>query len=77
MNLDEVRGNAWSFPNLRPPEGSKLIGTEIRGKETYFYYLSEDGKYYFETLSGYAFKAKMAEAQRRHKEEKRRQRKSH
>lgn len=59
-NLENVRGNAWSFPELKPPADAKLIGTEVVKGETFYYYYSSSRGYLYETKSGYKFKARIA-----------------
>lgn len=78
MNLENIRENAWSFPDVDPPQGAVLLGTEERNGQRYFYYTnpdSEDAKerpYLYETETGYIFKTKMAATIKKNKERKKR-----
>lgn len=69
--LKKAIGNAWSFPELTPPDNAKYIGSAYRGTEQYHYYIAEGGKYYYETDSGKAFKLKMADRMLRKMRERR------
>ena len=78
--LENVRGNAWTFSDVRPPAGAELIAVDKRENDTYYYYTNpdpEDAKerpYLFETESGYKFKAEMEAATKRIRKKERKKR---
>lgn len=72
-DLEHIRGNAWSFSTLEPPQGCIYVGKDekiINGKKEIFYYYFDptpeaENRYLFETESGYQFKREMEEAKKK------------
>ena len=60
LNLGEAR----SFMGLVPPNEAVEIAQEKHGTTTYYYYQDSEGKLYYETSKGYAFKREMMEAEK-------------
>lgn len=67
--LDNAIGNSMSFPGLKPPNNAYEIGQVVHGREVFIYYRGNDGEFYYDTASGQAFKRKMAEAEKRRRQE--------
>lgn len=80
MNIEDIKGRAWSFPTLKPPDAAELIAIDRREDETWYFYTNPDPidarehPYLYETASGYRIKAEMEAATKRIKEKERKKR---
>lgn len=71
--LKETEGRAWSIGAYNiPEEPIKYLGSLAENNNIYHYYKDRGGNYYFETERGLKFDREMREAQKRHREKKRR-----
>ncbi|MBQ8167175.1 MAG: hypothetical protein IJZ96_09090 [Lachnospiraceae bacterium] len=64
LMLQEAIEKARSFSGLRPPNQAILIGSRVSAHDTIDYYRDDDGKFYYETHRGRAFKEQMAKAEK-------------
>ncbi len=65
--LEEACQLARSFPDMSPPVQSYYIGCKKQGDELYLYWKDKQGRYWYETKSGMAFKQMMLETQKQRK----------
>lgn len=67
QELETAHENAWSFPDLYPPNNARYIGYRRHPTGRYLYWKDSDGKYWYDTEGGMAFKRTMKEAQKKKK----------
>lgn len=63
--LEEAYQLAQSFPDMSPPGQSYYIGCKKQGSELYLFWKDKQGRYWYETKSGMAFKREMLEAKKK------------
>lgn len=63
--LEEAYQLAQSFPDISPPGQSYYIGCKKQGGELYLFWKDKQGKYWYETKSGMAFKREMLEVKKK------------
>lgn len=63
--MQHIIENAVSFPDLRPPVGSKELFRKSSPHRTYIFYGDDQGNYYYDSVEGLAYKQHMAEVEKK------------
>ena len=70
-DINTIKANARTFEGLLPPNAAKLVYKEKKAGDTYFYFMDDDGNYYFNTQSQINFEKEMQDLRKKRKQKKR------
>ncbi len=70
-DINTIKANARTFEGLLPPNEAKLVYKEKKAGDTYFYFMDDDGNYYFNTQSQINFEKEMQELRKKRRQKKR------
>ena len=70
-DINTIKANARTFEGLIPPKSAKLVYKEKKAGDTYFYFMDDDGNYYFNTQSQIDFEREMQELRKKRRQRKR------
>ena len=70
-DINTIKENARTFLGLIPPNSAKLFYKEKKAVDTYFYFMYDDGNYYFNTQSQINFEKEMQELKKKRRQKKR------
>lgn len=70
-DINTIKENARTFEGLIPPNSAKLVYKEEKAGDTYFYFMDDDGNYYFNTQSQINFEREMQELRKKRRQKKR------
>ena len=70
-DINTIKEKARTFEGLIPPNSAKLVYKEKKAEDTYFYFMDDDGNYYFNTESQIRFEREMQELRKRRRQKKR------
>ena len=70
-DINTIKENARTFEGLTPPNAAKLVNKEKKAGDTYFYFMDDDGNYYFNTESQIRFEREMQDLRKKRRQKKR------
>nr|DAZ28549.1 MAG TPA: hypothetical protein [Caudoviricetes sp.] len=70
-DINTIKEHARTFEGLIPPNSAKLVYKEEKAGDTYFYFMDDDGNYYFNTESQIRFEREMQDLKKKRRQKKR------